>query len=100
MALLLGLFSADKADKVENPAIIDFDGVGPVMEPISLAGNISSICCALLVIYMTMKSPVKTPPALLMMCCCCLSCSSSASKLVDDTMNRFSGKNDQTGPSP
>ena len=97
MALLLGLFSADKA---ENPAIIDFDGVGPVMEPMSLTGNISSICCALLVIYMTMKSPVKTPPALMMMCGCCLFCSSSTSKLIDDMMNRFSGKNDKSGPPP
>lgn len=91
MALLLGLFSADKE---ENPAIIDFDGVGPVMEPMSLTGNISSICCALLVIYMTMKSPVKTPPALLMMCCCCCCSSFSTMKLVDDTMNRFMGKNE------
>ena len=79
--------------------IIDFDGKGPVMEPITLTGTIASSCCALLVLFMSLKSPVKTPPLLLMACCCCLSSSSSTLKLIDDTMNRFSGKNN-LGPSP
>lgn len=78
---------------------IDFDGEGPVMGTTTLTGNISSLCCALLIIFMSMKSPVKTPPLILMACCCCLSSSSSTLKLIDDTMNRFSGKNN-TGPSP
>jgi len=75
-----------------NP-VIDFDGEGPVMEPTQLASQISSLCCALMVIFMSMKSPIKTPPVLAMMACCCCCSSSSTMKLIDDTMNRFSGKN-------
>jgi hypothetical protein len=77
-----------------NP-VIDFDGKGPVMGPTQLTSQISSLCCALMVIFMSMKSPIKTPPVLAMMACCCCCSSSSTMKLIDDTMNRFMGKNEE-----
>jgi hypothetical protein len=77
-----------------NP-VINFDGKGPVMGPTQLTSQISSLCCALMVIFFTMKSPIKTPPVLLMMLCCCCCSSSSTMKLIDDTMNRFMGKNEE-----
>jgi hypothetical protein len=75
--------------------VIDFDGKGPVMGPEMLGINLSSLCCAMLVIFMSMKSPIKTPPVLAMMVCCCCCSSLSTLRLIDDAMNRFSGKNEE-----
>mgnify|MGYP000007960647 FL=1 len=79
-------------------ALIDFDGEGPVMTPGQLTSQISSLCCALMIVFFSMRSPIKTPPVIAMLLCCCCCSSSSTMKLIDDTMNRFMGKKEE-GPS-
>ena len=74
--------------------MVDFDGKGPVMSTGQLGANLSSICCYMLIIFFCIKSPIKTPPVLGMLLCACCCSSSSTMKVIDDTMNRTSGKND------
>lgn len=75
--------------------VVDFDGKGPVMSTGQLTSNISCLCCCLMMAMAAMKSPVKTPPVYMMILISCCCCSSSTMKLIDDTMNRTMGKNDE-----
>ena len=47
-------------------ALIDFDGEGPVMTPGQLTSQISSLCCALMIVFFSIRSPIKTPPVIAM----------------------------------
>ena len=75
--------------------VVDFDGKGSVMSMGQLGSNISCLCCCMMIIFLSIKSPVKTPPVLGMLLCACCCSSSSTMKLIDDTMNRFMGKNEE-----
>ncbi len=65
------------------------DGEDKPMGMQSLASLLCSLCCSLMIIYASMKSPIKTPPVLAMMLLCCCCSSSSSFALIGDTQKRL-----------
>ena len=50
---------------------------------------IASVVCLIIMIYMIVKMPFKTPPIMLACCCSLSSCSSSTSRIVDESKRRM-----------
>tara|TARA_B100000767_G_scaffold10705_2_gene10421 strand:+ start:2094 stop:2405 length:312 start_codon:yes stop_codon:yes gene_type:complete len=61
---------------------------GPLSDK-EFGSYIASVICLIIMIYMIVKMPFKTPPIMLACCCSLSSCSSSTSRIVDESKRRM-----------